>query len=107
MKYRKFIGAVSNIVIAAVGIGMLALPRAVSQSGWGGFTILLPLSAITAYLTTHMLYKCMSDEYDMNKSYEDIGETCIPSFGRILVLVPILLDILGVCTLLLILQVVV
>jgi amino acid permease len=103
MSYYKFIGAVSNIVIAAVGIGMLALPGAVAQAGWGGFAILLPLSAIIVFITTNMIYKCMSDQYENNKSYDDIGATCIPSFGRIMVLVPILLDILCVCTLLLIL----
>lgn len=48
------VSSVANLVIAAVGVGMLALPRAVAQGGWIGAGVLMLVAWMVAAATAMM-----------------------------------------------------
>ena len=59
------VSSVANLVIAAVGVGMLALPRAVAQGGWIGAGVLMlvawTVAAATAMMQVHQRQSLMGE----------------------------------------------
>ena len=80
------LGAICNILTTAVGVGMLALPNAIAQSGYIiGFTMFVVCMGI-AVLCCKLLQKAMWYAIDLEtkgapvRTYEDIGHA---AFGRV------------------------
>ena len=104
MELSDFPAAVANLVVAAVGVGMLALPRAVAQGGWWGSAIMLVLGWGVATAATLMQHQSMAlPGGRVLRSYQEVGAACFPRYGALMVGVPLLVDVLAVCTLLMIL----
>lgn len=95
--------AIINMILTAVGVGLLALPRAVAQSGWIGAAVLIVVSVALAHFTVWMIYSCMQTDPQHIISYQDIGQRCYGRFGYYLVAIPLFLDLLAVCAMLMIL----
>eukprot|EP00041_Stephanoeca_diplocostata_P033557 m.1112988 g.1112988 ORF g.1112988 m.1112988 type:complete len:499 (+) comp24362_c0_seq85:374-1870(+) len=95
--------SIVNMILTAVGVGLLALPRAVAQSGWIGASVLIVVSVALAHFTVWMIWSCMRTDPKNIISYQDIGERCYGSRGYYLVAVPLFLDLLAVCAMLMIL----
>lgn len=88
--------AIVNMILTAVGVGLLALPRAVAQSGWIGAAVLIVVSVALAHFTVWMIWACMRTDPKNIISYQDIGERCYGTRGYYLVAVPLFLDLLAV-----------
>ncbi|KAF4659255.1 hypothetical protein FOL47_007668 [Perkinsus chesapeaki] len=97
--------SVANIVMTAVGVGVLALPNAVAMGGW----IAAPLLLVLAWALTHfqmcLLWKClfMNPSGRQMHSYEEVGRACFGRPGQIAVIICLYGGIFCICALIMIL----
>ncbi|EER13560.1 amino acid transporter, putative, partial [Perkinsus marinus ATCC 50983] len=97
---------VINFALVAVGVGILALPRAIAQGGWILGSVLLAVAWSVAQYGTYLLYRCMymhpkgEERFD---SFQAIGKACFGKPGEIFTAFVQYLDLLLVCSLLVIL----
>ncbi|KAF4659113.1 hypothetical protein FOZ61_004989 [Perkinsus olseni] len=97
---------VINFALVAVGVGILALPRAIAQGGWVLGSILLAVAWGVAQYGTYLLYRCMymnPEGGERFMSFQAIGKACFGRPGEIFTAFVQYLDLLLVCSLLVIL----
>jgi vesicular inhibitory amino acid transporter len=100
--------SVVNLVLTAVGVGMLALPRAVAQSGWAVGICLLAVTWGLSQFMMHLLWKCIQagrSRPDSAKfeSYGGIGEAALGKYGRYIVSFSMYTGLSAICVIILIL----
>ncbi|EER07698.1 amino acid transporter, putative, partial [Perkinsus marinus ATCC 50983] len=78
---------VANIVMTAVGVGVLALPNAVAFGGWVAAPLLLLLAWVLTHYQMCLLWKClfMNPSRKPMESYEEIGRVCFGRVGQVAV----------------------
>ena len=96
-----------NLILTAVGVGVLALPKAIAQSGWAiGVVLLLATWGLSQFMM-HLLWKCIESEKRRGgaaiKSYGCIGEAALGKFGRYMVSFAMYLGLSAICVIILIL----
>jgi vesicular inhibitory amino acid transporter len=96
--------SVVNLVLTAVGVGVLALPRAIAQSGWIVGIALLLATWLLSQAMMHLLWKCMRSNpgVDMT-SYGSIGEAAMGRKGRVMVSIATYVGLSAICIIILIL----
>ncbi|KAF4688984.1 hypothetical protein FOZ60_002154 [Perkinsus olseni] len=96
---------VANIVMFAVGVGVLALPNAVAFGGWIAAPLLLVLSWALTHFQTCLLWKClfMNPSRKQMQSYEEVGRACFGRVGQVAVAVCLYGGIFCICSLIMIL----
>mmetsp|Transcript_838 Transcript_838/g.701 ORF Transcript_838/g.701 Transcript_838/m.701 type:complete len:267 (+) Transcript_838:57-857(+) len=98
--------AIANLVMTAVGVGVLALPNAVALAGW----VVGPLLLVLAWVLTHfmmcLLWRCMymNPEGVRFESYEAVGRRCFGLPGQIAVCICLYGGIFCICSLMIILM---
>jgi amino acid permease len=89
-----------NILLTAVGVGVLSLPKAMALSGWLiGFPMLLAFGLLSVYLCI-LLDQCMhlSETKGLKVvKYEEIGAAAFGTYGRLAALIPLHLSLTGCC----------
>lgn len=103
----SFSQAVVNILNLMLGVGLLSIPFALSQSGWIGLCVLWFFTFITNY-TGKALVDChtvvQQRQGGKRIGYEDIAEAAFGSIGRKLVSAIMYTELFGTCCLLSIFQ---
>ncbi|EEQ97422.1 amino acid transporter, putative [Perkinsus marinus ATCC 50983] len=80
---------VVNFALVAIGVGILALPRAIAQGGWIVGSLLLLIAWAVSQYAIFLLWKCMVMPPDGNEkftSFQAIGREC---FGRVGIMMPL------------------
>ncbi|EER12427.1 10 transmembrane domain, possible aa transporter, putative [Perkinsus marinus ATCC 50983] len=100
--------AIFNVVMTAVGVGMLALSKATSSVGYLPGIILLVVCAAVGWLMVYLLYRCrvMALHLGMEfvPAYEEVGEAAFGKVGKIIVAVCLHISLIGTsCVLILLL----
>ena len=92
---------VFNILLTAVGVGVLSLPKAIALSGWiAGFALLFIFGGLSVYLCI-LLDRCMhlaEVKGAVISKYEHIGYAAFGQVGRLAALVPLHLSLIGCCS---------
>ena len=96
-----------NLVLTAVGVGVLALPKAIAQSGWTIGCVLLLLTWGLSQSMMHLLWRCTEtakQRYGHKiDSYGSIGEAALGKPGRYVVSFATYTGLSAICTIILIL----
>lgn len=96
-----------NLVLTAVGVGVLALPLAIAQSGWAMGVLLLLVTWALSQFMMHLLWKCIMTERRRGvvvmDSYGSVGEAALGKPGRYLVSVATYIGLSAICVIILIL----
>ena len=96
-----------NLILTAVGVGVLALPKAIAQSGWAIGILLLVLTWGLSQLMMHMLWRCIRAETRRGNSHIDsygaLGEAALGKFGRYIVSFATYTGLSAICVIILIL----
>jgi vesicular inhibitory amino acid transporter len=99
--------SVVNIVLTAVGVGVLALPRAIAQSGWAIGVLLLLLTWGLSQFCMHLLWKCVQSQREKGNveldSYGGVGHAALGRVGRIFVSISMYTGLSAICIIILIL----
>ena len=98
--------SIVNLVLTAVGVGMLALPRATAQSGWAiGVLLLLTTWGLSQFMM-HLLWKCVKSQNQSGlskvDSYGGIGEAALGRYGRLIVAFSMYTGLSAICVIILI-----
>lgn len=99
--------SVSNQVLTAVGVGVLALPKALSGSGWGmGILLLLGTWALSQSMM-HLLWKSIMTVHMKGEvrieSYGDLGGCAYGNYGRYAVAFATYTGLSAICVIIMIL----
>ncbi|KAF4728931.1 hypothetical protein FOZ63_013749 [Perkinsus olseni] len=99
------IGATASLVVTCVGIGVLALPKVMQESGWiGGFIILFVAGLASMWMAMHLCDACVAlkkgSEYP---SFQDVGMRTFGIAGKLAVVLCVDIFMVGLCVILLIL----
>ncbi|KAF4650275.1 hypothetical protein FOZ61_000465 [Perkinsus olseni] len=95
-----------NFALVAIGVGILALPRAIAQGGWIVGSLLISVAWGVSQYAIFLLWKCMvmaPDGKEKFTSFPAIGRECFGRVGEVVVAVVLYADLLMVCSLLVIL----
>ena len=96
-----------NLVLTAVGVGVLTLPKAIAQSGWAIGILLLILTWSLSQFMMHLLWKCVRSLQQRGEtgidSYGSIGHAALGKPGRIVVSVSMYLGLSAICVIIIIL----
>ncbi|KAF4688786.1 hypothetical protein FOZ60_002451, partial [Perkinsus olseni] len=95
-----------NFALVAIGVGILALPRAIAQGGWIVGSLLIFVAWGVSQYAIILLWKCMvmaPDGKEKFTSFQAIGRECFGRVGEVVVAVVLYADLLMVCSLLVIL----
>jgi amino acid permease len=99
--------SIVNLVLTAVGVGVLALPKAIAQSGWAVGCLLLLITWGVSQTMMHLLWKCTEtakSKYDKTiDSYGSVGEAALGKPGRYVVAVATYTGLSAICTIIMIL----
>ena len=99
--------SVVNLVLTAVGVGMLALPKAIAQSGWAVGVVLLAATWVLSQFMMHLLYKCINEGKRRGSlsmdSYGAIGEAALGKSGRYIVSIAMYTGLSAICVIILVL----
>eukprot|EP01100_Stratorugosa_tubuloviscum_P010892 TRINITY_DN474_c4_g1_i1.p1 TRINITY_DN474_c4_g1~~TRINITY_DN474_c4_g1_i1.p1 ORF type:complete len:460 (-),score=196.92 TRINITY_DN474_c4_g1_i1:94-1473(-) len=101
-----------NVICTVVGAGLLSLPKALEESGWGGLIFLLGIAVMSCW-TAIILIECLNPpETDDQQlllgqkkliTYGDIGDAAFGFFGRLSVDIFMHITLVGVATVYLVL----
>ena len=94
--------SVCNIVMTAVGLGILELPPLVGEVGYINFAILMTVVCLSALLMTHIFYKSMLLT-PYNNSYAAVSEAALGLSGKVIGLGVVQLSLIGINATLLVL----
>ena len=94
-------GAIANLSMMAIGIGILWLPKVFVDCGWIGGTLLLAFGAIINAYTSWKLYRTWKDCPGPRASLDEISGSYFGRAGKILVSVTLNITLLLVGALLL------
>ena len=96
-----------NMVLTAVGVGVLALPLAIAQSGWAIGVLLLFATWALSQTMMYLLWKCIMTEMERGvfvmDSYGAVGEAALGKSGRYLVAAATYITLSALCVIILIL----
>jgi solute carrier family 32 (vesicular inhibitory amino acid transporter) len=100
-KKQSTVQGIFNLLLTAVGVGVLALSTSVAQSGWIlGFSMLFLFGLLAIYLC-YLLDDSMRMAGTLTKTetnnYEDIGRAAMGTNGVILTAIPLHLSLVGCC----------
>ena len=99
--------SVVNLVLTAVGVGVLALPRAIAQSGWAIGVLLLVMTWSLSQFTMHLLWKCVQSQRAKGNlgidSYGGIGGAALGNVGRLIVSFSMYIGLSAICVIIIIL----
>ncbi|KAF4697162.1 hypothetical protein FOZ60_011835 [Perkinsus olseni] len=97
--------AIVNVILAAIGLGVVSLPSIIARCGWvGGILLLLAAALVTDYLICK-LHTAVSIHPSGTPihTYEQLGRVCFGRVGQILVVAVVHLTMTGVCSAMLLL----
>ncbi|KAH3663677.1 hypothetical protein OGAPHI_005078 [Ogataea philodendri] len=86
---------VFNSINVLIGIGLLALSKAMNYSGWYGGCFLLVFSACITYWTATLLSECMDTDPTLG-TYADLGYKAFGSKGRLFISCLFSIELIGV-----------
>ncbi|KAF4676559.1 hypothetical protein FOL46_000021 [Perkinsus olseni] len=100
--------AIFNVVMTAVGVGMLALSKATASVGYLPGIILLLVCAVVGWIMVYLLYRCrvMALHLGMEyvPAYEELGEAAFGKVGKTIVAICLHISLIGTsCVLILLL----
>jgi amino acid permease len=99
--------SIVNLVLTAVGVGVLTLPRAIAQSGWVVGILLLAATWSLSQYTMHLLWKCVQSQRSKGnltiESYGGIGAAALGKYGRIIVSFSMYIGLSAICVIIIIL----
>ena len=94
--------AVANIVMTAVGLGILELPVLVHSVGYVTFSILLTVICLSQLMMTHVFYRAMKLT-PYNQSYAAVAEAAFGVPGKVIGIGVVQLSLIGINACLLVL----
>ncbi|EER10526.1 transmembrane transporter, putative [Perkinsus marinus ATCC 50983] len=104
------VGAMANLVMICIGIGILGLPLVMQQAGWiGGYVLLFLAGLSSLWMGKHLADACQayaSTDSHGNRvfpSYQSLGYMTYGTIGRASVIVTMDIFMLGLCVVLLVL----
>jgi amino acid permease len=93
-----------NLALTAIGVGVLALPMAIAQSGYGIGVVLLLITWALTHSMMHLLYKCFQKArkqgFDGVHSYASIGNIAYGKIGKYAVAFSMYLGLSAICVIL-------
>ena len=96
--------SIMNLALTAIGVGVLALPLAIAQCGYGIGVLLLIVTWALTHAMMHLLYKCIqrarADGFKDINSYASIGNIAFGSMGRYAVAFSMYLGLSAICVIL-------
>lgn len=97
--------SIVNYCLIAIGVGILALPKAIAQAGWIIGVLLLILAAGLAQYAMVLLYKSMriTAADGISPTFQAVGKDAFGVVGMVFVSFVVYLDLVFVCALLVIL----
>ena len=99
--------SIANLVLTAVGVGVLALPSAITHSGWAIGIVILLLTWALSQAMMHLLWKCIMAVSASGtvriSSYGDVGAAALGKAGRYAVAFATYSGLSAICVLILIL----
>ena len=93
--------AVINVILTAVGIGILFLAEVFSTCGWLGGFIILGAGALMTMYSTELLYYAISKSGSKIASFTDLGDALFGRKGRLVSTVCLNVTLMGICAVLL------
>ncbi|KAF4676178.1 hypothetical protein FOL47_006569 [Perkinsus chesapeaki] len=104
------LGAMANLVMMCIGVGILGLPLVMQQAGWIGGYIFIILAALSSlWMAKHLADACAtyssSDECGnpIFPSYQSLGYMTFGRIGKLSVIITMDVFMLGLCVILLVL----
>ncbi|KAF4710838.1 hypothetical protein FOZ62_000065 [Perkinsus olseni] len=97
--------AIVNVILAAIGLGVVSLPSIIARCGWvGGILLLLVAALVTDYLICklHTAVNIHPSGTPIH-TYEELGRVCFGRVGQILVVAVVHLTMTGMCSAMLLL----
>lgn len=95
--------AVLNVILTAVGVGIVTLPKVVGECGWiGGSTVLLSTALITIYSTWLLFYAITQNPSGTKVSFPDLAHSLFGSKMKWFVSINIYGTLCGICAVLLV-----
>ncbi|KAF4653631.1 hypothetical protein FOL47_010420 [Perkinsus chesapeaki] len=104
----SLLGASANLIMACIGVGILALPKVLQQAGWiGGYIILFIASLSSLWMAMHLADACTAKTSSdgVVPTYQQLGEITfgaapkaptVPSVGPLSVKLISYLSIIGI-----------
>ncbi|KAF4664349.1 hypothetical protein FOZ61_000894 [Perkinsus olseni] len=97
--------SILNIILTAIGLGVITLPTVMATCGWiGGILVLFVAAALSDYMVCN-LYKAVTNhpKGDPINTYEELGRVCFGRAGQIITALIVHVTMTGVCATLLLL----
>ncbi|KAF4697088.1 hypothetical protein FOZ60_011760 [Perkinsus olseni] len=104
------LGAMANLVMICIGVGILGLPLVMQQAGWiGGYILLVVAGASSLWMGKHLADACSTYSSSDScgnpvfPSYQSLGYMTYGFIGKASVIVTMDIFMLGLCVILLVL----
>ena len=95
--------AVLNVILTAIGVGIVTLPKVAGECGWlGGSFVLLSTALITIYSTSLLYYAITSNPNGMTDSFPELAHSLFGSRMKWFVSINIYGTLCGICAVLLV-----
>ncbi|KAF4697163.1 hypothetical protein FOZ60_011836 [Perkinsus olseni] len=97
--------SILNIILTAIGLGVITLPTVMAKCGWiGGVIVLFFGAALSDYMVCN-LYRAVTNhpKGDPINTYEELGRVCFGRAGQIITALIVHVTMIGVCATLLLL----
>ncbi|EER12423.1 10 transmembrane domain, possible aa transporter, putative [Perkinsus marinus ATCC 50983] len=100
--------AIFNVVMTAVGVGLLALAKATASVGYATGIFYMLVCGVLGWCMVYLLYRCrvmaLTLGLDHVPTYEDIGRAAFGRIGRVVVAISLHISLVGTsCVLMLLL----
>ncbi|KAF4674849.1 hypothetical protein FOL47_008597 [Perkinsus chesapeaki] len=97
--------SILNIILTAIGLGVITLPTVMAKCGWIGGVIVLFFGAALSDYMVWKLYQAVTNhpKGDPINTYEELGRVCYGRVGQIVTALIVHVTMIGVCSTLLLL----